>query len=258
MEKLSAAYGNAYEGHEKTLKAQDASNRLAGEILMGAALAFIPGGIGGEVGALMKTAQVGDFMGDAIKDLAKAGARGVENAIVTNTGGGGSVMHPMSTDPRTWRADYVKHVNDEKEFVLGKLDNWQTKFNTSDPDFYLNFNPVTTIEAALTRDGKPLKDIAVPDQKEHEKKFELGFWKEWLTQFAYTVEMTSFGYGGARYGATENSGKKIRDRINDLGENGDQFIETYGGISKKKAEDEAERRNEEESSRLSGVSANKQ
>jgi hypothetical protein len=56
--------------------------------------------------------------------------------------------------------------------------------------------------------------------------------------------LKSVGYGGSTYGTTENSGKKIRDRINDLGENGDQFIETYGGISKKKAEEEAKDRTE--------------
>jgi hypothetical protein len=65
-------------------------------------------------------------------------------------------------------------------------------------------------------------------------------------QFGYTVEMTGYGYGGASYSATENQGKKIRDRINALGQNGDQWLETYGGVSKKKAEEEAARRNRKE------------
>jgi hypothetical protein len=256
MEKLSAAYGNAFEGHEKTLKAQDASNRLAGEILLGAALAFIPGGIGGEAGVMMNAAKNGAFLADGVKDLVKFGLRTGGAAGLTPDGG--DAMHPMSTDPRTWRADYATNMNTEKEKALKSLDGWQTKFNGSDPDFYLNFNPVTTIDDALkNKQGKALKDISVPDQKEHEKKFELGFWKEWLTQFGFTVEVKGVGYSGTTFGTSENQGKKIRDRINDLGENGDQFLATYGGISKKKAEDEAERRNNEQRALLSGGNANK-
>ncbi len=242
MEKLSAAYGDAWDAHVRTLEAQDASNRLVGEMILGAALAFIPGGVGGVVGTFMKNAKVGDFLADAVKDMAKAGVKGVQGALASG-GGGGSVMRPMSDNPRTWRASYVERVNSEKEHVLDILDDWKTKANTRDPNFRMNFNPVTVTESSLVRNGTPLKDVAVPDQGETAKQFELGFWRDWLTNYGYTVT-ASPTYMGVHYSATENQGKKIRDRINALGEDGESWLSTYGGIARRRAEAEAERRND--------------
>jgi hypothetical protein len=243
MEVLSAAYGNAYDAHVKVLEAQDASNRLVGELILNAALAFIPGGVGGTVGGLMKSAKFNDFMVDAVKDMAKAGTKGLQGALVSG-GGGRGPMKPMADDPRTWRAQYAVRVNSEKEYVLGILDDWKTKAISSAPEFYMNFSPVTVTEQSLTRDGQPLTAIEVPDQAEYQKKFELGFWRDWLQNFAYTVETTATREG-MHYFAGENQGKKIRDRITALGENGDQWLEEYGGVARRRAEAEAERRNRE-------------
>lgn len=242
MEVLSAAYGSAYQGHQDTLTAQSASNQLAERIILSAALAFIPGGVGGVVGNMMQNAAVGNFLAGALTDMAKAGVASVQTAVVPGGGGGGSPMRPMGANPRTWRAQYVVRVNTEKEHVLDILDNWKTKANASDPDFYLNFNPVTVTERSLVQNGQPLKDMPVPDQAEHERLFELGFWRDWLQTFAYTVEATP-SYRGVRYTTRENQGKKIRDRINALGENGDEWLERYGGVARRRAEAERERRN---------------
>jgi hypothetical protein len=242
MEKLSAAYGDAWDAHVRTLAAQDASNRLADEIILSAALAFIPGGVGGVVGGFMRDAKVGDFFVDAIKDMAKAGTRGVQGALL---GGASSSapMRPLGDNPRTWRASYIERVNSEKEQVLDTLNNWKTKANASDPSFYLNFNPVELTQQSLSRNGQPLSQIAVPDQAENARLFELGFWRTWLETYAYTVATTMNGYGRVRYSTEENQGKKIRDRINALGENGDRWLEQYGGVARSRAEAEAERRN---------------
>ena len=243
MEVLSAAYGNAYDDHVATLRAQDASNRLAGDILLGAALAFIPGGVGGVVGGMMKRAEVGEFLADAIKDMAKAGVKGMQGALLP---GGGGPMRPMGNNPRTWRAQYAVRVNNEKERVLDILNEWKTKANRSDPDFYMNFDPVIRTEQSLIANGQAIKDIAIPDQAEHERLFELGMWREWLTNHGYTVGRSSGGYmSGPSYYAQENQGKKIRDRINALREDGEHWLEYYGGIARRKAESEARRRNRE-------------
>jgi hypothetical protein len=237
MEVLSAAYGNAYDNHVTTLKAQDASNRLAMDILLGAALAFIPGGVGGVVGSWMKSKGAGDFLVDAVKDLAKAGTRGIQGAIVGPAiPGAGEAMRPMSKDPRTWRAEYNVTVNGEKKVALAQLDRWLTAANTKSPDFAMDFDPLETINAALTKDGKEVASLPVPDQAEHQKKFELGMWKEWLETFAYTAGAV-VGYGGAQAGLVENTGKKIVNRLNDLGEDGDAWVAQYGGVAKRRAQE---------------------
>jgi hypothetical protein len=192
------------------------------------------------VGGMMKSAGAGEFLVDAVKDMAKAGTRGIQGALVPGAGG---ALQPMSTDPRSWRAQYAVRVNTEKEQVLDILNEWKTKANRSDPDFFMNFDPVQTCEQSLTRGGQAIKDAPVPDQGDHEKKFELGMWKEWLSTYGYVVRLQQ-GYMTSRYVTEENQGKKIRDRINSLGENGDAWLEQYGGISRRAAEEEAARRNQ--------------
>jgi hypothetical protein len=237
MEVLSAAYGNAYDRHDKTLAAQDASNRLAGEILLNAALAFVPGGVGGVVGGWMKAAKRGDFLVDAVKDLAKAGTRGIQGAIVPKSSPG-AVMQPMGDDPRTWRAQDAVRVNNEKRHVLGILEGWQSKVNKNDQSFSRNFDPVAQMDQSLVRAGTPITAIPVPNQTAEEKTFELGMWKGWLEAFAYTVEQRSGQYGGTYSTLVENQGKKIRDRINALGEDGDAFLERHGGVARRRAQAE--------------------
>jgi hypothetical protein len=241
MEVLSAAYGNAYDTHDRTLRAQDASNRLVGDLILSAALAFIPGGVGGVVGGMMKNAKAGDFLVDAVKDMAKAGTRGLQTAVVGSAGGGGA-MAPMSDDPRTWRAQEAVRVNTEKEHVLTVLDDWKTKARARDPNFYLNFDPATKTEASLVRAGQPLAAIPVPEQTEHQRLFELGMWREWLKAFGYTVASVPTRAGETSF-PQENQGKKVRDRINALGESGDAWLETFGGVAKERAAAEAARRN---------------
>jgi len=48
-----------------------------------------------------------------------------------------------------------------------------------------------------------------------------------------------------RYFAEENQGKKIRDRVNALGENGDQFLDQYGGKAQRRAQAEANKLNQQ-------------
>lgn len=192
----------------------------------------------------MRSQEAGDFLVDAIKDMAKAGTRGVQGALVQGDQRG-STMRPLGPNPRTWRASYAEKVNSEKEAVLDILINWQTKANASDPTFYLDFDPVATTQNSLVRNGQPLADLPVPDQAEHARLFELGFWRTWLETYAYTVVERISYPGITTYDTEENQGKKIRDRINHLGENGDQWLEQYGGVARRRAEEEAERRNRE-------------
>lgn len=237
MEVVSAAYGNAYDSHEKTLRAQSASNRLAEEIILSAALAFIPGGVGGVVGGMMKKATKNEFLIDGIKDMAKAGARGVQAAVVGKQDSGN--LTPMAKDPRTWRAQYAVRVNTEKEKVLDLLNSWKTKANNSDPTFYRNFDPVAVMDKSLVSGGEALKDVPVPDQVTSQKQYELGMWKEWLQTYGYTVVESPGMYGGRSKSIQENQGKKIRDRINALGEDGDAWLERYGGVALERARKES-------------------
>ncbi|HEY9609374.1 DUF4157 domain-containing protein [Allocoleopsis sp.] len=245
MEQLAAAYSDAWENHKKTLEEQEVSNQLAEEILLEAALAFVPGGIGSKAAKMMKSINAGEFMVDGVKDMAKAGVRGVEGAVLPK---GTSSMQPIGANPKTWRAKYADSVTAQSEEILKIINEWSSKANIRDPDFSMNFDPVNRTRQSLVVDGQFLGDVTVPVLDEWARKFELGFWKAWLERYAYTVEIEFISSGKAFIGTShyrpkENQGEEIRKRINELGENGDLWLETYGGVALQRAEAEAHRLN---------------
>ena len=65
-ERLAAAYEKAWTAHTKALDDAKASERLLGDIMVDAALAFIPGGIGGMTGEFFKNAKSSPFVVDGM------------------------------------------------------------------------------------------------------------------------------------------------------------------------------------------------
>jgi hypothetical protein len=54
--------------------------------------------------------------------------------------------------------------------------------------------------------------------------------------FGYTVVTGPASKARVQHHVQENQGKKIRDRINQLGEDGDKWLDEYGGVARKAAE----------------------
>jgi hypothetical protein len=99
----------------------------------------------------------------------------------------------------------------------------------------MDFNPLETMKAALKKNNLDVATTPVPDRSENQKSFELGMWKLWLETYAYTAE-ARMSCGGGYSVVVENSGKKIRDRLDALGVSGEEWITTYGGVAKRRAE----------------------
>lgn len=272
LEVASAAYGNAYDMHLKTLATQHASNELPREILLQVSLALVPGAIGGITGRLMDKSKLGltaaeaamatTSAGLAAKVAAKGAASAVPGAIATQTQIAirgtpapltpGAEMQPLGEDPRTWRAKSAASVNAQKEISLDKLRAWQKEANDN-PDFEPAIDPRLEIAKALKVEGTntPLQDIPIPDQVTLGNQLELGMWQEWLKRYGHVVRVTDTRFG-SHYHTEENQGKEIRNRIDAIGGNGNDYLERYGGVSRASAEAEASRNNRGPGTRDSG------
>lgn len=237
---LSLAYGKAYKTHTGLLKDQAESEKLASDLILGAALAFVPGGIGGIIGSSMKAAGSGDFIIDGIKDLAKWGMR-TGAGLAAQSGLGSSGLNAFPTDPLAWKGQEELRISSELAEATRMLLQWQDKANRNDPDFFLDFNPVEAMAQSLTVAGRRAAELAPVDQEETANAFEKGMWAKWLELYGYRLATQTRG-GMApvvRYYAKSNVGKNIKRRCEALGLN----VEQYARVAAERVGAEAERYN---------------
>jgi hypothetical protein len=215
---LSIAYGDAWKNHTDTLSEASADEKLAGDIILGAALAFIPGGVGGLVGESMKNAGSSTFMVDGVKDLAKWGLRAAgPGAAAAAAGGGTPGLKALPTDPLKWRDQIESRVVDESKAAVHNVNEWIDKANRSDPDFFLDFNPVDAMRGALQIGGTKVRDgLPAEDAGELARAFEKGMWAEWLKQYAYIV-VENISAGIPTTNVRKNLPKAIEKRCKELG-----------------------------------------
>lgn len=232
---LANAYAKAWKKHTDVLKEQDAKERLMGELILGAALAFVPGGVGGVVGAAMKKAGSSDFMIDGIKDLTKWGLRtaGGKLAPAPPTDPG---LKAFPSDPLEWQNKETVRVQSELAKATERLLDWQTKAQTNDASFALNFDPVAAMKEALTVNKVPASSLKPVDEDKEKINFEKGFWKGWLENYGYHLKKNrdmrfpgqSDGY--VDYVMEKNVGKEIYERCKELG----LPIDQYANVAKDK------------------------
>ncbi len=215
---LSIAYGDAWKNHTDTLAEASADEKLAENLILGAALAFVPGGVGGIIGESMKSAGSSAFMVDGVKDLAKWGMRTAGPGVVAAAAGGGTPgLKALPTDPLKWRDQVESRVVDESKSVVHNVNEWMDKANKNDPDFFLDFNPVDAVRGSLQIGGTKVKDgLPAEDTGELAKAFEKGLWAEWLKRYAYVV-VENISAGIPTTNVRKNLPKAIEKRCEALG-----------------------------------------
>jgi Domain of unknown function (DUF4157) len=240
---VALAYGDAWKNHTDTLKGQAENERLQQELILGAALAFIPGGVGGEIGAALKRCGSSDFIIDGVKDLAKYGGRSPAMAGLKATGVGGQASPGLAafpTDPLQWQNQVALRIKSELLIATKTLEKWQESANTNDPNFTMDFDPVVAMNGAVVVEGKKAAELKPVDQAETSKTFEKGFWKEWLEQYGFKL-VGNASRVGVFYGAESNYGKKIKNRCKSFGLD----VEQYASVARERVEAEAQRRNQQ-------------
>jgi hypothetical protein len=192
-------------------------------MILNAALAFIPGGVGGVVGASMKAAGAKDFMADGIKDLVKFGGRSAGSGLAALVGGGG--IKPMPMEPLQWQNNVNLRVSTELALATKCIDEWQEAAEKNDPAFNANFDPVQAVDASLVikkpPPPKPLIELQPVNITQLQRQFESGWLVNWINfSYYYFLKGTS-QFGWASIGdRLENYGKElgvpnIRKLLND-------------------------------------------
>jgi hypothetical protein len=227
LSSVGNAYSDAWMTHTGFIKEIGARAKLMQDILLGAALALIPGAIGGVLGDVMKIsmdktkdtwsaalvrnnlAVVADVMVDlklgtptidGVKDLAKWGMR--SGAVVGQT----SLTIPIAdvykkfpTDPLVWQNDINERVQTELANVTRLIESWQNAVNTHNKWFGRNFNPYQKVKAALNFKpnkfkpiGPGLTDItslAPVNRPDLSKIFQAGFLTTWIDKCASKAKL---------------------------------------------------------------------
>jgi hypothetical protein len=176
---ISIAYGDAFEGHNKLLSDISATVKIADDLLLGAALAFLGGGVGGVVSGVMKAAKASDFMIDAGKDLAKFAVRGPAGAALRSTG-----IKGMPDSPLQWQNSVNERVMKEMAVVSQIILDWRIAIDSDDPSFDAGFDPDQVVDKALAVDGTRIASLPQVDKASLQKDFEKGWLVAWIEKEA--------------------------------------------------------------------------
>ncbi len=186
LSSISIAYGEAFEAHSKILNEISAKVKLANELLLGFALAFLGGGVGGLVGKAMKDAGSSDFMIDGVKDLAKFAVRGPGGAALRSTGISG-----MPTSPFLWQNRINERVLKEMSLVLKLIESWRTAVQSDDDGFDAGFDPAQVVDRALVIKG-PSGGVRLASLPEVNKiTLQQDFEKGWLVAWIKTESVSN-------------------------------------------------------------------
>lgn len=179
LSSVSIAYGDAFESHTKVLNDISARERLANELLLGFALAFVGGGSGGVVGGLMKAAGSSDFMVDGVKDLAKFAVRGPGGGVLRGAGITGMPLSPLQ-----WQNRVNERVSKEMLIAAKEIDSWRTAVGSNDDSFDAGFDPAEAVDLALVIKLKSgflrIRSLPEVDKASLQNDFEKGWLVAWI------------------------------------------------------------------------------
>lgn len=205
---ISIAYGQAFEAHNRVLNDISATERLATELLLGFATAFLGGGVGGSVGAAMKAASAGDFMVDGVKDLAKFSVRGPSAAIFR-----AKQVTGMPASPLQWQNSINQRVSSEMALISAQIDEWHEAVASDDTSFNANFDPTKETEEDLTihHDGIVVRLLSPPPLEESlQTKFEQGWLVAWIRTYGRSVTQIPVARESV-YGKLSDYGRRLGD-----------------------------------------------
>lgn len=229
LSSIGIAYSDAWKTHTDFIKAMGSEAKLTQDILLGAALAFIPGAMGGALSDVMKISKevnkdtwlaasvrnnlpaVADVMIDlragtptidGIKDLAKWGWRNPDLTGLTVPVGDAYKKFP--TDPLVWQNSVNERVKTELANVTRLIVSWEHAANTNDKRFVCNFDPAKKVREALyfvPKKVRPIGPVSIDityqvriDTPGVSKFFQAGFLTTWIDK---CVAKAKPGQGGA-------------------------------------------------------------
>jgi hypothetical protein len=175
---IASAYGAAFEAHNQFLKDIDTTAKIAQDMLLGLALAFLGGGAGGVVAGAMKKLQSSDFAIDGAKDVAKFAVRSPIGAVVRPPR-----LRVMPLDPSQWQNAINERVMNEMAVIAKQIDAWRTAVESDDDTFDAGFDPAQVVENALVLrvpDTVQIANLPAVDKDALQVDFEKGWLAGWI------------------------------------------------------------------------------
>jgi hypothetical protein len=188
---VSIAYARAFEEHNKILDDIAATQRLSDEMILGAVLAFVGGGVGGVAAGLakkiMEDARGSEFVIDGIKDLAKFGVRGPGGAALRR-----NAFKKIAASPLVFRDSMNQRVMQEMAVASELIYNWRSAVASGDDTFNAGFDPDQEIASHLTVEGISLLNLPLLDGEALQKAYERGMLVRWIEKqgTTYIAEVT--------------------------------------------------------------------
>jgi hypothetical protein len=242
---IANAYAQAWKRHTDALKAAAATERLIEGLVLNAVLAFIPGGVGGLIGARVKgwfdkDSADGNFMSDGMKDLFKDTVRRYSGQAIAG-------MHipayeAFPPDPLQTENLALARTARENADVLMMINSWQAAANDH-PEIVLDFDPVAVVRQACVIKGKPYESLE-PATDRDARLIEKGFWSDWVQQAAYYID-TYYTCSGMHQSIEDKISKDIRHGIkacaDALGEDGDAWLSEWSDAAKARLQAQIDR-----------------
>jgi hypothetical protein len=186
LSKLGITYSRAFGEHEKLMKDIDAAEKLVEEMLLGFALAFVGGGVGGAVGAFMKQAAASDFMIDGVKDIAKFSVRGPGAKLFLTKHNA-----KMPDNPLEWKEGLNERASTELAFISEQLTGWEEAVENDDDSFDADFDPFQELkdDMIVLNDKTTVNLFDLPDfdRDQLQIQFQQGWLFGWMKEKGHTV-----------------------------------------------------------------------
>ena len=223
---ISISYGRAFTSHTnmvEVVKRIRETEDLAAKVLLDLALTFLAGGVGGLVSGAMKSAakdakQIGDFMVDGVKDLAKfavKGTGGAEIGVFANKGKGIQISG-MPVSPLEWQNSVNKRVASEMAVVAKAINEWRMAVMEDNVRFDSSFDPAVEVDKALVLKpdlGSAVRLKQLPALNDDamlklQHQFEQGWFAGWIPQAKFAGER-SFTFPNGNYQGREDTRKVL-------------------------------------------------
>lgn len=231
MSQVGSAYGAAYKSHMDMLNKISATEKLAEDVLLGFATAFLGGAAGGALGQAVKSAmgdaaKKNEWLIDGVKDIAKYSVRSVKADMLK-----AKSNSEIPADPLQWEQSARELVYTEVAIILSFIKDWEENVYNDEPILDVDtgkeigdFNPLQEIkdDMQITVEGKiiPLNSLPRMNKAGLKQDYELGLLVGWVKTCGRSVTDIPF--------ARDSVIKTLYDNAVRLGlDNAEAFLDRY-------------------------------
>jgi hypothetical protein len=195
LSKLTMAYADAYNTHSTTIGAIGQAAAATDAFTVGLVCSFIPGGIGGAVGDVLRSVTTPGAIVHGIRSMAMYGPRAALTPTPINA------FAPLpDTDPLHMQSGANARAAAELAAASAIVNGWLASANSNDPALQLDFDPFAVTRKALTlADGTDLTQPVAFEAAPTTRKLQQGFFCTWINKHAANSFMSSsqFAFGRA-------------------------------------------------------------